>query len=124
RGKPLLKEQEEGSTFIDFNDSGVKTYSVRQGFKLNKNEAIYGLGQQQQGKMVQRNITLKMVQGNTDDYVPFFLSTKGYGLFWDNYSPTVFKDSPESTSFKSVVGEGIDYYFMYGSDADGVIAKM
>jgi alpha-D-xyloside xylohydrolase len=65
-----------------------------------------------------------MIQGNTDDYVPFFVSVKGYGLFWDNYSPTLFEDNPESTSFKSDVGDCIDYYFMYGGDADGVIAQM
>jgi len=65
-----------------------------------------------------------MIQGNTDDYIPFFVSVKGYGLFWDNYSPTVFEDNPESTSFKSDVGDCIDYYFMYGGSADGVIGQM
>jgi len=120
----LLSEKEAGVRFTDFNDAGTKTYSVFQAFVLDKNEAIYGLGQQQQGKMIQRNLTLNMIQGNTDDYIPFFLSVKGYGLFWDNYSPTVFEDDPESTSFKSDVGDCIDYYFMYGSNADGVIARM
>ena len=74
--------------------------------------------------MIQRNLSLNMIQGNTDDYVPFFLSAKGYGLFWDNYSPTLFEDSPENTSFKSEVGDCVDYYFMFGGDADGVIACM
>ena len=120
----LLEEKEGGALFTDFNDDGVKTYTVNQSFTLDKDEAIYGLGQQQQGKMVQRNLKLNMVQGNTDDYVPFFLSVKGYGLFWDNYSPTVFEDNPESTSFKSDVGVCIDYYFMYGGNADRVIADM
>ncbi len=123
-GKPLLREHEAGGAFRDFNDAGVKTYSVSQSFTLDKDESIYGLGQQQQGKMVQRNDTLRMIQGNTDDYVPFFLSVKGYGLFWDNCSPTLFEDDPEITSFKSDVGDGIDYYVMYGGNADGVIAQM
>ncbi|MBN2093255.1 DUF5110 domain-containing protein [candidate division KSB1 bacterium] len=123
-GESLLTEKQAGVTFTDFNDVGVKTYSVYQAFVLDKDEAIYGLGQQQKGKMAQRNIKLRMVQGNTDDYIPFFLSVKGYGLFWDNYSPTVFEDNPESTSFKSDVGDCIDYYFMIGGNADGVIAQM
>ena len=123
-GKPLLREHEAGGAFRDFNDAGAKTYSVSQSFTLDKDESIYGLGQQQQGKMVQRNDTLRMIQGNTDDYVPFFLSVKGYGLFWDNCSPTLFEDDPEITSFKSDVGDGIDYYVMYGGNADGVIAQM
>jgi alpha-D-xyloside xylohydrolase len=122
--EPLLKEKESGVVFTNFNDAGNQTYSIQQSFVLDKDEAIYGLGQQQQGKMVQRNLKLNMVQGNTDDYIPFFLSAKGYGLFWDNYSPTLFEDNPEETSFKSEVGECIDYYFMYGANADGVISNM
>ena len=122
--KTLLTEQEAGAAFTNFDDAGVKTYSAYQSFVLDKDEAIYGLGQQQQGKMEQRNVKLNMIQGNTDDYVPFFVSVKGYGLFWDNYSPTVFEDTPESTSFKSDVGDCIDYYFMVGNNADGVIAQM
>ncbi len=120
----LLGEKEAGARFTGFNDTGVETFSVHQAFVLDKDEAIYGLGQQQQGKMIQRNLTLNMIQGNTDDYIPFFLSVKGYGLFWDNYSPTLFEDNPESTSFRSDVGDCIDYYFMYGGSADGVIACM
>jgi alpha-D-xyloside xylohydrolase len=65
-----------------------------------------------------------MVQGNTDDYIPFFQSVKGYGIFWDNYSPTQFVDNAEGTSFRSDVGDCADYYFMYGGNADGVIACM
>jgi alpha-D-xyloside xylohydrolase len=123
-GEPLLREKESGVVFTDFNDVGVKTFSVTQSFVLDKDEAIYGLGQQQQGKMIQRNLRLNMVQGNTDDYVPFFQSVKGYGLFWDNYSPTLFVDNDEETTFKSDVGDCIDYYFMYGGNADGVITQM
>ena len=124
KNKSLLNEKEEGTSFTDFDDAGDKTYTIYQSFILDNDDAIYGLGQQQQGKMVQRNVKLNMVQGNTDDYVPFFVSVKGYGLFWDNYSPTVFEDTQESTSFKSDVGECVDYYFMVGNNADGVIAEM
>ena len=124
KGEPLLSEKESGATFTDFNDAGSKTYTVLQSFALDKDEDIYGLGQQQSGKLSHRNTKINMVQGNTDDYVPFFVSTKGYGLFWDNYSPTVFEDKPESTSFKSDVGDCIDYYVMFGGTIDGSIAGM
>ncbi|MDZ7288757.1 MAG: glycoside hydrolase family 31 protein [candidate division KSB1 bacterium] len=123
-GVSLLREKEASAEFTDYNDAGVETFTVRQSFVLEKDEAIYGLGQQQQGKMVQRSLKLRMVQNNTEDFIPFFQSVKGYGLFWDNYSPTVFEDTPEGTSFTSDVGDCIDYYFMYGGDADGVIARM
>ena len=52
-------------------------------------------------------------------------SIKGWGLFWDNYSRTQFDDdAKKGMSFSSEVGECIDYYFMYGGSADGVIAQM
>jgi len=121
-GAQLLSEKE--SAFTDFNDAGSKTYTISQSFTLDKDEDIYGLGQQQRGKLSLRNARINMVQGNTDDYVPFLVSTKGYGLFWDNYSPTVFEDKPENTSFKSEVGDCIDYYFMLGGNIDGSIAGM
>jgi len=123
-GTALLHEKENSTLFTPFNDAGSSTYGIQQAYVLDKDEAIYGLGQQQKGKMVQRNLTLNMVQGNTDDYIPFFQSAKGYGLFWDNYSPTTFTDNAESTSFKSEVGDCIDYYFMYAGNADGVIGCM
>lgn len=123
-GTQLLSEKEAGATFTDFDDAGSKTYTINQSFTLDKDEAIYGLGQQQRGKLSLRNAKINMVQGNTDDYVPFLVSTKGYGLFWDNYSPTIFEDKPESTSFRSDVGDCIDYYFMLGGNIDGSIACM
>jgi len=82
------------------------------------------LGQLQNGKMIQRNMTKNLIQGNVEDVSPFFQSTKGYGVFWDNYSPTLFTDNEVETSFRSEVGDCVDYYFMYGKNADGVIAQV
>ncbi len=123
-GKTLLNEKQDGASFKDFNDAGTKTYSVGQVFSLDKDEAIYGLGILQNGKMSQRNQQVQMVQNNTWDFVTFFQSVKGYGLFWDNYSPTTFTDDESGTEFFSEVGDCIDYYFMYGKNADGVVAQI
>lgn len=124
KGQTLLVEKDNSSTFTDFDDAGVKTYSVKQSYILDEDEAIYGLGILQNGKMSQRNQEVRMVQNNTWDFVTFFQSVKGYGIYWDNYSPTVFKDNPTETSFNSEVGDCIDYYFLYGGDADGVVKEM
>jgi alpha-D-xyloside xylohydrolase len=123
-GIALLNEKEAGASFIDFDDAGVPTWNVKQSFILDEDEAVYGLGQQQEGRMVQRNLELTMIQGINYTYIPFMHSDKGYGLFWDNYSPTVFSDNKQETYFDSEVGDCIDYYFMYGGNADGVIALM
>ena len=123
-GSLLLKEQENNKAFTPFNDAGKSTYSVYQGFTVDKEEGLYGLGQLQNGQMMQRNMTKVLVQGNVEDVSPIFQSTKGYGVFWDNYSATTYTDNEKETSFRSEVGECIDYYFMYGGSADGVIAQV
>ncbi|MEO7975633.1 TIM-barrel domain-containing protein [Flavobacterium sp.] len=122
--KPFFAEKSESSEFLPANDAGENTFKVSQSFQLESDEAIYGLGIIQNRKMSQRNQKLKMIQGNTDDYVPFFQSVKGYGLYWDNYSPTNFIDDSNETTFRSDVGNCIDYYFMLGGSADGVVAQM
>lgn len=121
KNKKLLSEKESGK-FTPFSDAGVPTTSSCQIFNLDKDEIIYGLGQHQDGVLSRRNISKTLIQDNKDDVSPFFQSTKGYGLLWDNYSPTTFSDNEVETTFRSDVGPAIDYYFMYGGDADGVVA--
>lgn len=123
-GDALLIEQENVKAFTPVNDAGRSTYSVYQGFTTSKEEDLYGLGQLQNGQMMQRGMTKHLVQGNVEDVSPFFQSTKGYGVFWDNYSGTTYTDNEQETSFCSEVGDCIDYYFMYGGSADGVIAEV
>lgn len=123
-GDALLIEQENVKAFTPVNDAGRSTYSVYQGFTTSKEEGLYGLGQLQNGQMMQRGMTKHLVQGNVEDVSPFFQSTKGYGVLWDNYSGTTYTDNEQETSFCSEVGDCIDYYFMYGGSADGVIAEV
>jgi len=121
---PLITEKSRTTRFIPVSYQSQETYKPTQTFLLEKEEAIYGLGQQQTGKMNQRNQTLFLRQENMNICIPFIQSVKGYGLFWDNYSPTKFEDSLNGMTFESTVGDCIDYYFMYGKNADGVIAQM
>ena len=115
RGRVLLKETGDRNQ-----EAGV----CRQRFLLDKDEAIYGLGTIQNGKMNRRGEHKRMEQSNLEDFQNVLQSIKGWGIYWENYSPTQFDDGPEGMSFTSEVGEGVDYYFMYGGSADGVIAQM
>lgn len=121
KGKKLLTEGASSFTKIaDGPDQGA--WQVSQTWKLDADEPIYGLGLLQNGKMSQRGENRRMIQSNLEDYQNFFQSIKGYGIFWDNYSPTTIADDGTALSLSSEVAEDIDYYFMYGGSADGVIA--
>ncbi len=123
-GRQLFTEKDYGTQFTAIKDAGNPTYVVRQAYLLDKDEIIYGLGQQQNGKLNQRGQKLLLKQENTRVCIPFFQSVKGYGIFWDNYSPTTFTDNVQETSFDSEVGNCADYYFMFGGGGDGVVAQM
>ena len=112
KGRVLLREK------------GCDVSQVRQTFTLDKDEAIYGLGTIQNGKMNRRGESKRMEQSNLEDFQNVLQSIKGWGLYWENYSPTLFEDNAEGMTFDAEAGEGIDYYFMYGGSADGVIAQM
>ena len=97
---------------------------VKQVFMLDRDEAIYGLGTIQNGKLNRRGEHKRMEQSNLEDFQNVLQSIKGWGIYWENYSPTQFDDDQNGMSFASECGEGIDYYFMYGGSADGVISQM
>ena len=112
KGKVLLREKSH--TFSPLNQT----------FTLDKGEAIYGLGTIQNGKMNRRGEHKRMEQSNLEDFQSVIQSIKGWGIYWDNYAPTQFDDDQNGMSLTSETGDYIDYYFMYGKSADGVIALM
>ena len=67
---------------------GKDYLSVRQRFESPDDEAIYGFGQHQQGWMNQKGRDVELLQHNIDMAVPFLVSSRNYGLLWDNNSIT------------------------------------
>lgn len=123
QGNLLVQEKEFGTNFIPRKDGPHDSYLVSQRFMLQPDETIYGLGQQQTGKLNQRGQELMLRNENTRVCIPYITSEKGYGIYWDNPSPTIFSDTPQETSFNSEAGLMSDYYFMYKDGTqDGVIA--
>ena len=121
-GDPLLSEQ--GRTLISHVSLPYEpnAFSIQESFTLAPDEAIYGLGQHQDGQMNYRGQTVKLVQANTMSAIPFLVSTRGYGILWDNASSSRFEDGPGGASFYSEVADAIDYYFIAGGTIDGAIA--
>ena len=85
-------------------------FKVKQTFMVDADEGIYGVGLLQNGKMSQRGENRSMQQSNLEDYAHVFQSIKGYGIYWDNYSPTQFITPNEGVSgemvLESQVGKG------------------
>ena len=102
--------------------SGENTYHVQQVFHVPDGDALYGLGQHQDGVMNYRGHDVTLVQENRIVAVPFLSSSGGWGILWENYSRTRFHDGQDGTWLWSEVGDGVDYYFVAGENLDAVIA--
>ncbi|HEY2726237.1 MAG TPA: TIM-barrel domain-containing protein, partial [Parafilimonas sp.] len=86
-GKPILKEKQlNGRSFQPAVYDGEPFYKIQQTFETTPDDAIYGLGQHQDGIINYRNQQEKLFQNNTEVAVPFLISNKNYGILWDNYS--------------------------------------
>lgn len=113
KGTPLF------TPIVYYSDSG---FTVKQSFQLTSDEGIYGLGEQENGYFNFRGKDIVLAQPNVGAANSFLVSTKNYGILWDNYSQTVFSDDKGGTSFWSDIGNNIDYYFVYGTNMDDVIS--
>jgi alpha-D-xyloside xylohydrolase len=122
KGNVLTHESRDGSQLTPRTISGAPTYEVRQSFTLDPQESLYGLGQYNDPYMDYRGREVLMVQTNIGIVVPMLVSTRRYGVLWDIYSKSIFKDGADGASLWSESAPaGIDYYLMTGSSMDDVI---
>jgi len=92
-GNVLLAENKGGGkSFSSMEADGKKAYSLQQIFESPGDEAFYGLGQHQSDEFNYKGRNEELFQYNTKVSVPFVLSTKNYGILWDNYSFSRFGD--------------------------------
>ena len=63
-----------------------------------KDEYLYGLGQFQDGYTNVRGLSRRLTQVNTQISLPMVLSSKGYGMLWNNYGMAEYNPSSESVT--------------------------
>ncbi|GJI89569.1 glycoside hydrolase family 31 protein [Duganella hordei] len=117
-GKPVVAES--GAPQLPPPGGGALSQSFGMG-----EEAIYGLGQHQNGLLDYRGSTVRLQQANRDVGVPMLVSSAGYGILWNNAAVTdVDAGLPQSGQLvlRSEAGQGIDYHFILGPELDQVIA--
>ena len=106
-GTLILAERADGGRSITpIQINGTPSFRVQQQFLSSPDEALYGLGQHQEGFFNLRGIPLRLLQANTNISIPVLLSTKGYGLLWNNPSMTDFNVAEQPVKINADTGEG------------------
>jgi alpha-D-xyloside xylohydrolase len=88
----VAEKQGGGRTLTAATIQDEETFNVRQEWEPNDGEALYGLGNHQLGLLNLKGYDLDLVQHNTSAIVPVLVSSRGYGILWDNASYTRFGD--------------------------------
>lgn len=108
RGEKVLAESGP-PIFAPATAEGQQFLSITQQFNRGTDEGFYGLGQHQNRQMNYNGEDVELAQHNMDVAIPFVLSTRNYGVLWDNNSVTRF-GNPKPYAFVGeqlkVTGEG------------------
>ena len=106
-GKPVLAEPKDGGKSFNVPSlAEMKTWRIQQTFLSPADEFQYGLGQHQEGIFNIRGVPIRLHQANTNISVPFLLSSKGYGLLWNNPSLTDFNPADQAIAIDPATGKG------------------
>jgi alpha-D-xyloside xylohydrolase len=71
-----------------------------------QDEYLFGLGQFQDGYSNVRGLSRRLTQVNTQISIPMLISSKGYGILWNNYGLTEFNPCSQSVSLTKREGKG------------------
>ena len=72
-----------------------------------KDEHLYGMGQFQDGHNNIRGLSRRLTQVNTQTSIPMLISSKGYGLLWNNYGMTLLNPCLNSIVLQKAAEEGV-----------------
>jgi len=124
----LAEDGENGKKMTATEVAGIQVNNCVTQFLSPADEALYGLGCHPEDTLSinykgrDQDLVIKYMTGA----IPVLLSNKGYGLIWDNYSPSYFRGAEAgNTKYKylSESGNMIDYYFIYGPEFDRIISS-
>ncbi|WP_160752522.1 TIM-barrel domain-containing protein [Qipengyuania algicida] len=87
-GKLLLDEYSPARRIAPVKLEGQRWYATRVQFNRGTDEGLFGLGQHQNRQMNYNGEDVELAQHNMSIAIPYLLSTRGYGILWDNNSVT------------------------------------
>ncbi|WP_420236370.1 TIM-barrel domain-containing protein [Telmatobacter bradus] len=123
-----LPNQKDGNIELTWNHriGEAQDYVVGASFATPSDEHMYGLGQNQEGFLDLRGHVVHCwhdynAPGGQSSCVPFLISSKGYGLLWDNESKTTVEVGfNESTNWSSQAGDRVSFFVIAGKTPDEI----
>lgn len=93
---------------------GTDEYEVTMRFEAFDDEKIYGMGQYQEKNLNKKGAILELAQRNSQASVPFMVSSRGYGFFWNNPAIGTAAFGVNKTEWYARRTKKIDYFITAG----------
>ncbi len=111
-------EDEKGAAILSERRVGAKSIA----FDSPADERLFGLGQFQDGQLDVRNLPRRLTQVNTQISAPFLVSTRGWGLYWHNYSKIEFNECTDEIALVKT-GDGKESEVVVTTESGGAKEK-
>ena len=93
---------------------GSSDYTLTARFEAFDDEKIFGMGQYQEKHMNKKGAVLELAHRNSQASVPFMVSSRGYGFFWNNPAIGTATFGTNKTEWHAVSTKKLDYWITAG----------
>ena len=106
KGQVLRIKNKKGQTVFTARQHKLENGNATLSFDSPSDDYQFGLGQFQDGYTNVRGLSRRLTQVNTQISIPMMISSKGYGILWNNYGLTEFNPSDQSVRLEKRAGKG------------------
>ena len=93
---------------------GGTDYELTARFEAYDDEKIFGMGQYQEKHLNKKGAVLELAHRNSQASVPFFVSSRGYGFFWNNPAIGTAAFGTNKTEWYAKRTKKLDYFITAG----------
>jgi alpha-D-xyloside xylohydrolase len=117
-GEELLSETRShfaGPRTRSFKAHASGSWRLEQQFRAYEGESLWGMGQPQHGAMNLKGVSTTLMQQNAHAVIPFVVSSRGYGLLWNNPAVGRAEFARNVTRWTAEATNGLDYWITAGN---------
>lgn len=128
-GEPIIKTKQTANGEVSYIENAKqeltgKAYEGKLTFTVTENEALYGLGQHEEGVYNYNGKKEYLYQTNMKIAIPFLLSSRNYGLLIDTESAMVFDSKNGEMTFSLDTTYDLSYYVITGDNFEEIIQSL
>jgi alpha-D-xyloside xylohydrolase len=98
-------------------------FHIQANFAAYDDEHLYGLGQHQHGRLDQKGCVIDLIHRNTEVGIPFLLSSRGYGLLWNNPAVGRVELGYNATRWVAEAAPLLDYWITAGGTPAEIVSN-